>query len=75
MYLRGKRYENEKKISTDNLKVGDKLPNGQNDHSGKEDFPYPNNTTARKIAKEYGVAPSTIQREKLLTILNVSIFK
>jgi hypothetical protein len=64
MYLRGKRYENEKKKITDNLKVGSNSPIGQNDHSGeKTKFDYPQNTTARKIADEYGVGPSTIQRD------------
>ena len=62
MYLRGKRYENEKKIQGGTGANQNTNPQTiQNDQSA--DFPYPNNTTARKIAKEYGVAPSTIQRD------------
>lgn len=38
MYLRGKRYENEKNISTDYLKKGEKSPCGQNDHTGKNEI-------------------------------------
>jgi hypothetical protein len=62
MYLRGKRYENEKKIQEGTgANQSTKSQTIQNDQSAK--FDYPNNTTARKIGKEYGVAPSTIQRD------------
>jgi hypothetical protein len=64
MYLRGKRYENEKK-----MKGGDygnqytNLPNPQNEDKAK--FTYTTKPTALKIAKEYGVSPSTIERDAL----------
>jgi hypothetical protein len=63
MYLRGKRYENEKKMITEfRGNQYKESGHGQNDHKQKEPkFDYPNNTTARKIADEYGVGPSTIQ--------------
>lgn len=52
-YLIGKRYETEKKISTDNLKKGDYLPSGQNVHSDK---------TSEIIAQEYGINERTVRR-------------
>ena len=55
-YLRGKRYETEKKISTDNLMVGTISPKYQFDNSGKSP------KTSENIAKEYGVNQSTIIR-------------
>jgi hypothetical protein len=66
MYLRGKRYENEKKMlgGYQGSNQYKKVASSQNDQMPKEEkFDYPNNTTARKIAKEYGVVLSTIQRD------------
>jgi hypothetical protein len=57
---RGKRYETEKKISTDNLMVGTISPKYQFDNSGKSP------KTNENLAKEYGVAPATISRSGML---------
>lgn len=55
-YLRGKRYETEKKISTDNLKIGNIPPMYQIDTSAKTP------RTRDLLAKEYGVGEATITR-------------
>lgn len=56
-YLRGKRYEMEKKLRTDNLRRGENLPNHPNDVSGK------GTSTAETLAKEYSVGSATIERD------------
>mgnify|MGYP002408966830 CR=1 FL=1 len=61
--MRGKRYETEKVISTDNLMRGSTPPKAQNGPSGD---------TAQRIADEYGIGRNTVKRaEKFAKVVDL----